>query len=655
MLARTMVPRLRILVLGAFEVTDGAGEPIELTGKKAQALLAYLAVEGTRRQARDELAALLWGDMGDERARHNLRQALSKLRRISDGPPPLVTEGDLLSLDEAACYVDARRFRELARAGDEASLAQAIDLYRGQFLDGLVVREDGFDDWLHRTRRGFARRACEVLSRMAEQATAAGRPGEAVSYWRRLLSIDRANEVAHRNLMRVLTDDGQRSEALRQFQLCKEALAAELEAEPSAETRQLYERIRANVGEAAERPPAEPRGDVEPPSVAVLPLESLQKGDDERYFADGISEDIITLLSRFKSLTVIARESSFALRDRELPMDRIGQELHAEFVVSGSVRRAQGRMRVNVQLVEASSGKHLWAQRFDRHLEDIFAVQDEITETVVSTLAGRVEAARLHRARKIAPEQLDAYDCVLRGKELHHRGTKGDCDSAIEMLKKAVAIDSDYALAHAWLACALGQAMTFYPDEKGRYLDEAQVAAERALLLDPTESETHRILAQVFMLRSDIMLALHHQEQAVRLNPNDDRIVCAQGELLVCAGRHQEALSWIRRAMRLNPFHPPSYWYHLARAYFHVGQPDEAVRALRNIISPKLRDDLLLAAAAAEAGDQSCLERARKALENRGTTLDVVTLIRRMPYEHQADRDHWRRALVQAGLVGDQE
>ncbi len=651
MLGRTMTAALRILLLGPFQVLDEHGEPIEVTGKKAQALLSYLAVEGGRQQARDELAALLWGDMGDERARHNLRQALSKLRRISDGPSPVVADADMLSLDHETCQVDVREFSRLARMDDPASLNDAIAFYRGPFLDGLVVREDGFDDWLHQTRRRLARQACEVLTKLADHSIRAGQLEQAISHLRRLLTIDRVSEAAHRSLMRALVEHGQRSEALRQFQLCKEALAAELEAEPSAETQALYQQIHANVGSVPAPARVESPAEAEPPSVAVLPLESLQKGEDERYFADGISEDVITLLSRFKSLTVIARESSFAFRDRELPLDKIGQQLQAEFLVSGSVRRAQGRVRVNVQLVEAATGKHLWAQRFDRDLEDIFAVQDEITETVVSTLAGRVEAARLHRARKIAPEQLDAYDCVLRGKDLHHRGTKGDCDSAIELLRQAVNLDADYALAHAWLACAFGQAMTFYPDQKGHFLDEAQVAAERALSLDPTESETHRILAQVFMLRNDIPLALHHQEQALSLNPNDDRIVCAQGEILVCAGRHREALTWIQRAMRLNPFHPPSYWYHLARAHFHAQQPEEAVRALRNVTSPRLRDELLLAAAAAEAGDHVCLERARKALAAHGGTLDIKALVERMPYEFAADREHWLRALEKAQLT----
>jgi adenylate cyclase len=214
-----------------------------------------------------------------------------------------------------------------------------------------------------------------------------------------------------------------------------------------------------------------------------------------------------------------------------------------------------------------------------------------------------------------------------------------------------VNLDADYALAHAWLACAFGQAMTFYPDQKGHFLDEAQVAAEHALSLDPTESETHRILAQVFMLRNDIPLALHHQEQALSLNPNDDRIACAQGEILVCAGRHREALPWIQRAMRLNPFHPPSYWYHLARVHFHLGEPAEAVRVLRNVTSPRLRDDLLLAASAAEAEDQVCLERARKALTARGGKLDIKASVERMPYELAEDREHWLRALEKARLA----
>ena len=647
------MPRtLRLNVLGPFHAEWSDGTPLEVAGKKTQALMGYLAVESARPHTRDQLAGLLWSETGDERARHNLRQALSKIRR-SHGPL-ISTSGDALTLDLTLCTTDVREFERLAGSHDIDELSHCIALYRGELLDGLVLREPVFDEWILGAQHRLRRSAYNAIERLAHGLIEAERSEEAIDVLNRRIAMDPACEPAHRHLMEVFARTGRRSDALRQYQFLSDALQRELGAEPSAETKVLHERIR-DIDSTAGAPPAAPRkaapasAEHELPGVAVLPFDNLS-GPDDGYFVDGMTEDIITALSHFSSLLVISRLSTFAYRDGEASDQRIAEELGAQFLVRGSVRRAGDRVRINVQLIDAHAGSTLWAHRFDRELEDVFLVQDELTSTIVSTLAGRVEAARLAQARRAPRERLDAYDYVLRGKEHHHRYTEDDCRSAIEMFEHAVESDPDYAIAHAWLACGLGQAMLYRPDEQAELVDQAQRAAERGLELDETESECHRILGQVSMIRRNLDRAIRHQERGLFLNPNDDRSVCAMGEFLSFVGRSEEAEAWIRKAMKLNPYHPPRFWSHLARALFHQGRYEEASQALQNVRAPRVREQAFQVAARAKMGDAKALARSVEELRDVSPSFNADKFVDQLPYEHEGDREALREALQAAGF-----
>ena len=641
---------LRLNVLGPFDAQWSDGTPLEVTGKKIQGLLGYLAVESARPHSREQLAALLWSETGDERARHNLRQALSKIRR-SYGPL-ISSTGEALALDLEKCSVDAREFDRLARSEDVGDLARCMELYRDDLLDGLVLREALYDEWLLGAQHQFRRTACDAIERLASKLPALDRAEEAVDVLNRRIAMDPACEPAHRHLMELFERIGRRSDALRQYQFLSEALDRELSTEPSAETRAIYERIRAGSAAVAQRA-AVPSADAavpsvhELPTVAVLPFDNLSSPDDG-YFVDGIAEDIITALSHFSTLMVISRGSSFAYRDREVSDRDAASELGAQFLVRGSVRRAGNRVRISVQLLDAHAGSTLWAHRFDREIEDVFVVQDELSSTIVATLAGRVEAARLAKARRAPPERLDAYDYVLRGKEHHHRYTREDCRAAIEMFEHAVARDPGYATAHAWLACGLGQAMGFRPDEYDALLDGAQVAAERGLELDPSDSECLRILAQISLMRRNLQRAIRYQEQGLFLNPNDDRSVCAMGEILSYAGRSEEAEGWVRKAMRLNPYHPPRYWSHLARTLFHQGRHREALDALQNIRAPRVRERGFQVAAASALGDAKEIAKSVAALRELVPDFDPERFLQQLPYEDEGDRQALLDALAVA-------
>jgi adenylate cyclase len=637
----------RLSVLGPFQAQWSDGSPLEVTGKKIQGLLGYLAVESSRPHSREQVAALLWSETGDERARHNLRQALSKIRRAYG--PLIASVGENLALDLDLCTVDVLDFDRLAKSRDIDDLARCMELYRDDLLDGLVLREAIYDEWLLGAQHQRRRVACDVIERLGAALTDAGRPEEAIEVLNRRIAMDPACEPAHRHLMELLERTGRRSDALRQYQFLTEALAQHLGAEPSAETSAVHERIRAdraaqrNASAGTPAIESSPTTGRELPTVAVLHFDNLS-GPDDDYFVDGIVEDIITALSHFSSLMVISRGSTFALRGQELSDRRAASDLGAQFLIRGSVRRSGSRVRISVRLLDAHAGATLWAERFDRELEDVFVVQDELSSTIVSTLAGRVEAARLARARRAPPERLDSYDYVLRGKEHHHRYNREDCRLAIEMFELAVERDPSYSQAHAWLACGLGQAMAYHPDRYDALLDGAQVAAERGLELDSCDSECLRILAQIAMLRGDLSLAVRHQERGLFLNPNDDRSVCAMGEFLSFMGRCDEAEGWIRKAIRLNPYHPPRYWSHLARALFHMGRFQEALDALANVSAPRVRDLAYAAAASHALGGADASATHVKALRAAKPDFEAVRFVEALPY---VDGDDPRTLLDQ--------
>jgi len=634
-------------VLGNFEVRFSDGEAVDIVSKKAQALLAYLAVENRRAHAREQLATLLWSGAGDERARHNLRQALSKIRACCDSL--LIARGESLVINTQCCAVDVVEFERLSKSKDPVELRRCLELYRGELLEGLITREPTYEEWLIPARARLRRIACEAADRLVNELISQDRIDEAIEALDSRLLLDPACEPAHGKLMELFARVGRRSDALRQYQACVEVLLRELGAEPSPETKSLYAEIRNAPAEGS----LEGTGHStsvgthkahERPTVAVLPFDNLS-GSEDAYFVDGIVEDLITALSRFSSLVVTARGSSFRYRSGEIPDRKIAEELGAQFLVRGSLQRAGKRVRISVQLLDALAESHLWGDRFDRELEDVFVVQDEITSTVVSTLAGQVEAARMATARKAAPERLDAYDVLLRGKDHHHRFTAEDCRVCIDMFERAIERDPDYALAHAWLACGLGQAMVFKLDEISKLEDRVEVAARRGLELDENESECHRLLAQVSLARRNLKRSLWHQERALFLNPNDDRSVCSMGEILSFRGRHEEAKDWVRKSMKLNPYHPQRYWSHLARPLFHLGRFREALDVLENIGQLRIDDHAYRVASTARTGDEAALERAGAELREGFPDFDAVTFVASLPYEHDRDRQGLLDAL----------
>ena len=387
------------------------------------------------------------------------------------------------------------------------------------------------------------------------------------------------------------------------------------------------------------------------PTIAVLPLDNMSGDPEQEFFADGITEDIITELSRFSGLSVIARNSTFTYKGQAVKIQDVGRDLGAQYVVEGSVRRAGKRVRITVQLIDSETGKHVWAERYDRDLEDIFDLQDEITQTIVAVLPGRIEADRAERAKRKPPADLAAYDYLMRGKIHHHNYTAEDNAEALKNLNKAIELEPDLAAAHAWRACVLGQAVARGYDTG---LDDAWAAAEASLKtaysLDDSDPECHRLLSAVYLVRKNLEKAQQHQERGLALSPNYDLIVVQQGELLTWTGHGEEGVEWVEKAMRLNPFHPDRYWSHLGRARFVARHYAEALEALKKNTTPDAATQALMAACAAYLEDDAGAKSyAAKVLEAQ-PKFTVAAHIKSLPYQNESDADHHREGLIKAGL-----
>ncbi len=302
-------------------------------------------------------------------------------------------------------------------------------------------------------------------------------------------------------------------------------------------------------------PPADAASETDTqPSIAVLPFDNLSSDPEQEFFADGMTEDIITGLSRFRSLLVKARNSTFAFKGKSTDVRDVARALNVRYVLEGSVRRAGSRIRITAQLIDAPTGNHLWAERFDRELQDIFQVQDEVTEAIVGAIAPEIGNVERERAQRRSPESLDAWGLYQRGLAAYYSSTEAGLTSAIEQFDKVNIVDPAFAPAFSMASNARWRYVVhFDPDDRHEYLNEALEKAYTAIKLDPRDPTGHWAAGEVHSVLGAHDVAVSKVEEAIRLNPNDAVAHYFLGSVLRRAGRSEEAIPHFDHAMHLSP------------------------------------------------------------------------------------------------------
>ncbi len=638
---------LELSILGGFEVRSGRGEPIALPTRKARALLAYLTLNPDEAVSRSSLATLLWSDRGEPQANNSLSQAVSAIRKALAGvtPSPLIVEPDSLKIEGSAVAVDALAFDALSRSDNLEDLDRAESLYRGELLEGIGVRDPTFEDWLEFERRRLHALAVGALTKLLDLRRDEGQRQELVATAERLLKLDPLQEAAHRALMRCYVEQGQIGLALTQYETCAEVLKRELGVEPDGDTKRVRETIigqrpaaptvpitpdapapehTAAPAPSAQRPlgwllgasglavlaivagiafwqrPWEPREEPaseanmafplpDKPSIAVMPFNNLSDDTSQEYFADGMTEDLIIDLSKISGLFVIARNSTFSYKGQQVKVREVAKELGVRYVLEGSVRRAGDQVRITAQLIDATTGGYVWAERYDGVMTDVFALQDEVTSKIISALAVRLTGAERLNLARMPTENLEAYDSFLRAERgLFSQNSKGLAE-ALSLYHRATKIDPMFARAWAGHARAAVDVWRFdwfdvMPGHVARR--QAYDSAARALSLDPGSARAYSVLAILQMVDSRYYEAIESARKAVSLNPSDADAHLNLALVLSYGGEHDEAIKAMKAALRLNP-KPPSGVHRLSGFILLMAQRYE--QAVDLLI--KARDD----------------------------------------------------------------
>jgi len=596
--------RLTIAVFGGLSIRlDGADARSDLPTRKAKAILAYLALSPGMLRSREHLAGTFWDRSAEEQARASLRQTLSSVRRTLPSTHELVnTDSESVWLDTRAVEVDALQFARLAQERSAESLEQAVALYRGELLGGFSLREEGFEQWMSAERRRFHELAVQAFSELVDHYARVDRLDRGIAIAERLLALDPLLESAHRSLIRLCLRSGRREAALRQFQECARILNQELGIAPAEETQRLAAEInrepavRGAPDSAAAQSIAQRSWEtasvalpsdkidlssLDKPSIAVLPFANLSGDPGQDYFADGLVEDIITTLSKISGLSVIARNSSFTYKGRAVDVRQVARELGVRYVLEGGVRKNANRIRITAQLIDAGTGAHVWAERYDRAIEDIFAVQDEITLVLATEMQVRLTEGEQARLRYATTNNIEAWNHWVQGLSHFRRGlSREGLTQALKLWQHAKALDPSSASLNAMLGFLhYANARFGLWDDRETALLKGGAYVDKALSLDPENSDAHMTRSLLLMLQRRFDESVLAARKAIEYGPGSADNAVFASFVFDSAGLVQEAVVQIERAMKLSPIFPPNYLGQLGNAYRLAGRYDEAIAA----------------------------------------------------------------------------
>jgi adenylate cyclase len=591
--------------LGRFHI-EVDGQPLRF-GRKAQRrpleLLKLLIALGGDSIPVEKMTDSLWPDSDGDQAQGAFDITLHRLRK-QIGNDALQLADSRITLDPGQCWVDSQEFQETlgraARAVEDEDgegawgyVEHALALYRGPFLEGefLPVEILSARETLHGL---FLRH----IHQLAEFYLLARHHARATVLYQRGLEVDELAEEFYQGLMRCHGAVGHLGEVESLYQRCRKVLRAGADIDPSPETEAVYEalifeqRVRLHdlaegTASAASLLPGSISLELpDRPSIAVLPFANISGDPEQEYFSDGITEDLITDLSRLPSLAVIASNSSFTYKGKPADVRKVGKELGVRYVLEGSVRKSGGRVRITAQLIDATNGAHLWARRYDRELHDIFALQDEITRDIAAELEVELVYGEQGRAWHGATSNPEAYDLVLRGRQLWSRVNRANRARGRKMVEKALALDPGFAYAMVVLGrMCIGEGLGERTDSARAHFDRAIELGNQALALDDSLGDAHAMLCQAFKYKGEHDRAVEHGQQAVALHPYSADSNMFFSGVLQCVGRGEEAMDRIETALRLKPYPSAFCLRFLGGALMAVGRFEEAIAAFRKCVA----------------------------------------------------------------------
>ncbi len=571
---------LKISLLGPFEAM-AEDTPVAIPSRRSRALLAMLALSPSRCVTRDGAAALLWPDRAEAQARASLRQELSTLKRALDpgSEAILAARNDRIELcPDAPVAFDVWWEGDLPPAP------------RGPLLEDVDLRSDPFEDWRRHQNAMILARISAALEAGIGAAAGAGDWDRAMALCDRLLEADPLNETAVAGKMRAALARGRKPEALALYRDHAERLAADLSAEPGAA-------LRAVMAEAEGVPAAAPApgpGIFERPAVLLFSFETLSRDDEDRLFADGLADDLRTTLSYWRWFPVIGPEAIGWRTARDGDLREIAAEVDAAYAVSGSVRRAGERVRITAVLTDARSGRAIWSETFDGTMGDIFALQEEVSRSIVARLEpqlGRAEAERIALARPADPT---GWQLVAEADEIDRKGGEGygtreSNDAQLPLLQAAIRAQPDYARAWSRLAKVHWRRFIMgWAESREDAMAASAESSSRAIEIDPQDWEAHAYqgLVRIFGMR-DYDAGRFHTLESVRLNPSATLARHGAGCALEWMGDHGEALEHLTLIFRLNPRHPnrAAVLGDITTCHMYAGRMDEAVEAARQLMA----------------------------------------------------------------------
>jgi len=389
------------------------------------------------------------------------------------------------------------------------------------------------------------------------------------------------------------------------------------------------------------------------PSVAVLPFVNMSGDSDQEYFSDGITEDLITDLSKISGLFVIARNSVFTYKGKAVKVQKISEELGVKYVLEGSVRRSDDRIRITAQLIDATTGGHLWAERYDRELNEIFALQDEVTQKIVSVLAVKLTEGEKDRLIHKDTENVQAYDLILRGLEYYFLFKEVENTQARRMFQQAVEIDSEYALAYSRIGRTYLREWSLGWSDDHNLLEQAFELALRAKALDENLPDVYCLLGDIYLWQNKHDMAITALERTITLEPNNAEGLADLAHILTWAGRPEDAIGLVKKATRFNPAFPATYLWVLGHAYYLTSQYREAIATFKRAISRQpdfFPAHAFLAASFVEVGQEEEARAEAAEFMRLSPNLNLNDWRGRLPYKNKAVLDRVIAAWTRVGV-----